>query len=72
MAGYIGDNYVWKEQGSDGNWSFFVLSGTNRCPASKPWCGCVTSSRALHKSFVAQCTAALLTTHTQVRSRNAW
>ena len=39
MAGYIGDNFVWKEQGVSGNWSFFVLSGTNRCPKSKPWCG---------------------------------
>lgn len=40
LAGYIGDNYVWKEQDANTKAStFFLLSGSNKCPSSTPWCG---------------------------------
>jgi hypothetical protein len=40
-AGYIGDNYVWKEEAPplSGNWTYYALSGTNKCPVVEPWCG---------------------------------
>ena len=37
-AGYIGDNYVWKETTADGAVIFYVLSGSNKCPEGM-WCG---------------------------------
>jgi hypothetical protein len=39
QAGYLGDNYVWKEADPDGGWVFYVLIGSNKCPAAQPWCG---------------------------------
>ena len=39
LAGYIGDNYAWQETAPDGTPAFFVLTGSNKCPAAKPWCG---------------------------------
>lgn len=39
MAGYIGDNYVWHELQTDGTDKYYVLSGSNRCPTTAPWCG---------------------------------
>ena len=40
-AGYIGDNYVWKEEAPplSGNWTYYALSGANKCPVVDPWCG---------------------------------
>ena len=40
-AGYIGDNYVWKEETppNAGNWTYFAVVGTNKCPPAVPWCG---------------------------------
>ena len=37
-AGYIGDNYVWKE-GPDSSPTFYLLSGSNRCAEGSNWCG---------------------------------
>ena len=37
--GYIGDNYVWVEKGTAaGEYTFYVLSGSNKCPANDLWC----------------------------------
>ena len=40
-AGYIGDNYMWTERSaSNGQYTFFVLSGSTRCATAHPWCSC--------------------------------
>ena len=39
-AGYIGDNYVWKEDAANGATTYYVLSGSNVCPTgAAAWCG---------------------------------